>query len=342
MITLGELAKKLGGSVQGDDSVEISSLATLQDACAGQIAFLANAKYRQHLESTNASAVILAANQAKFCSTNALILDNPYLGFALVAQLLDTTPKASSGIHSSAVIDDTATVGNNVSIGANSVIESGVNLADGVVIGANCFIGKNAKLGESTQLWSNVSIYHNVELGSDCLVQANTAIGSDGFGYANDKGRWVKIPQIGSVIIGNNVEIGACTTIDRGALENTIIGDNVILDNQIQIAHNVQIGSGTAIAGCSVIAGSTVIGKNCTIAGLVGINGHISICDGSIFTGMSMVTKSVTEPGVYSSGTPALPNKEWRKNASRYKHLDSMYKKVAELEKLVQELKDQK
>ncbi|WP_198360698.1 UDP-3-O-(3-hydroxymyristoyl)glucosamine N-acyltransferase [Thalassotalea crassostreae] len=342
MITLGELAKKLGGSVQGDETVEISSLATLQDACAGQIAFLANVKYRQHLENTNASAVILAANQAKFCSTNALVLDNPYLGFALVAQLLDTTPKASSGIHSSAVIDATATIGNEVSIGANSVIESGVNLADGVVIGANCFVGKNAFIGERTQLWSNVSIYHNVEIGNDCLVQANTAIGSDGFGYANDKGRWVKIPQLGAVIIGNNVEIGACTTIDRGALENTIIGDNVILDNQIQIAHNVQIGSSTAIAGCTVIAGSTVIGKNCTIAGMVGINGHISICDGSIFTGMSMVTKSVTEPGVYSSGTPALPNKEWRKNASRYKHLDSMYKKVAELEKLVQELKDQK
>ncbi|KGJ91065.1 UDP-3-O-(3-hydroxymyristoyl)glucosamine N-acyltransferase [Thalassotalea sp. ND16A] len=341
MISLGDLAKKLGGSVNGDEDCQISSLATLTDAKPGQIAFLANAKYRPHLETTEASAVIVSQASAKYCQTNALILKNPYLGFALVAQLLDTTPKASNGIADSAVIASDASIGNNVSIGANSVIENGVILSDNVTIGANCFIGKNAVIKAGTQLWSNVSIYHNVEIGKNCLVQANTVIGSDGFGYANDQGRWVKIPQLGSVIIGNNVEVGACTTIDRGALENTIIADNVILDNQIQIAHNVQIGSGTAMAACSVIAGSSVIGKNCTIAGLVGINGHINVTDGCVFTGMSMVTKAVKEPGVYSSGMPILPNKEWRKNASRYKHLDAMHKKMAELEKSLAQLQDE-
>ncbi|TRX57091.1 UDP-3-O-(3-hydroxymyristoyl)glucosamine N-acyltransferase [Thalassomonas sp. M1454] len=342
MVTLGELAQKLGGYVIGDEHCQISSLATLMDAKAGQIAFLANAKYRPHLELTKASAVILAEASAKYCQTNALVLPNPYLGFALVAQLLDTTPNSAEGIADSAVIADDAVIGADVNIGANVVIESGVILADGVSIGANCFIGKQAKIGARTKLWSNVSIYHRVEIGEDCLVQANTAIGSDGFGYANDKGTWVKIPQLGSVIIGNRVEIGACTTIDRGALENTIIEDNCILDNQLQIAHNVVIGSGTAMAACSVIAGSTTIGKNCTIAGLVGINGHINIADGSVFTGMTMVTKATTEAGVYSSGMPSLPNKEWRKNASRYKHLDTMFRKIAELEQTVAQLQNSK
>ncbi|WNC67225.1 UDP-3-O-(3-hydroxymyristoyl)glucosamine N-acyltransferase [Thalassotalea nanhaiensis] len=339
MITLGELADKLGGVVKGDDNCQISSLSTLTQAGSGQIAFLANAKYRPHLETTQASAVIVSEANAKYCQTNALVLTNPYLGFALVAQLLDTTPKAANDIASTAVISSDATLGKGVSIGANAVIESGVILGENVTIGANCFVGKDAIIKSGSQLWSNVSVYHRVEIGQNCLIQANTVIGSDGFGYANDQGRWVKIPQLGSVIVGDNVEIGACTTIDRGALENTIIEDNVILDNQIQIAHNVKIGSGTAMAACSVIAGSTVIGKNCTIAGLVGINGHINVADGCVFTGMTMVTKSVKEGGVYSSGIPSLPNKEWRKNASRYKHLDEMYKKMAELEKAIAEIK---
>ncbi|WP_405054462.1 UDP-3-O-(3-hydroxymyristoyl)glucosamine N-acyltransferase [Thalassotalea fonticola] len=340
MITLGELAEKLGGVVKGDDNCQISSLSTLTDAESGQIAFLANAKYRPYLETTKASAVIVSEANAKYCQTNALVLANPYLGFALVAQLLDTTPKAANDIAASAVISADATVGEGVCIGANAVIESGVTLGDNVIIGANCFVGKDAIIKNGSQLWSNVSIYHRVEIGRDCLIQANTVIGSDGFGYANDQGNWVKIPQLGAVIIGDNVEIGACTTIDRGALENTIIESNVIIDNQVQIAHNVKLGAGTAIAGCTVIAGSTTIGQNCTIAGLVAINGHISVADGSVLTGMTMVTKSIKEAGIYSSGMPSLPNKEWRKNASRYKHLDDMYKKMAELEKAITDLKN--
>ncbi|WP_371189021.1 UDP-3-O-(3-hydroxymyristoyl)glucosamine N-acyltransferase [Thalassotalea maritima] len=341
MITLGDLAKQLGGRVEGDESCQIHSLATLTEAKSGQIAFLANAKYRQYLEQTQASAVIVSEAHAKFCKTNALILGNPYLGFAMVAQLLDTTPKAADDIAPSAVIADDVVLGEGVCIGANAVIEQGAELADNVVIGANCFVGKQAKIGANSQLWANVSVYHRVEIGQDCLVQANAVIGSDGFGYANDKGQWIKIPQLGTVIIGDNVEIGASTTIDRGALENTVIGDNCIIDNQVQIAHNVQLGAGTAIAGCSVIAGSTKIGKHCIIAGLVGVNGHIEVADRTTLTGMTMVTKAIKEPGgVYSSGLPALENREWRRNTSRYKHLDGMYKRMQELERVIEELKD--
>jgi UDP-3-O-[3-hydroxymyristoyl] glucosamine N-acyltransferase len=224
-----------------------------------------------------------------------------------------------------------------VSIGANAVIEKGVSLADNVSIGAGCFIGQNVKIGSSTALWANCTVYHQVEIGHDCLIQANTVIGSDGFGYAPVKGQyqWHKIPQLGSVIIGNRVEIGASTTIDRGALDNTHIKDGVILDNQIQIAHNVIIGENTAMAACSVIAGSSIIGKNCTIAGLVGINGHINVADNCVFTGMAMVTKDISTPGVYSSGMPAAPNKDWNKTNARVKRLDSLTKRVIELEKLL-------
>ncbi|GAA0815909.1 UDP-3-O-(3-hydroxymyristoyl)glucosamine N-acyltransferase [Colwellia asteriadis] len=317
------------------DSTLITGLATLANAQAGQIAFLANSKYQQQLLTTKASAVIVSAEAAKSCPVSALVMDNPYMGYAILANLLDTTPAAAEGIHASAVISPTATLGENVSIGANAVIESGVKLADNVCIGAGCFIGKNAVIGESTKLWANSSVYHSVVIGKHCLIQANTVIGSDGFGYAPVPGqyKWHKIPQLGSVIIGDHVEIGASTTIDRGALDNTEIKDGVILDNQIQIAHNVIIGENTAMAACSVIAGSTVIGKNCTIAGLVGINGHINIADNCVFTGMSMVTKSIKTAGAYSSGTPVAPNSEWHKTNARVKRLDSLNKRVKALEK---------
>lgn len=331
--TLAEIAEKIGATVNGDANCQVNSLATLSNAKEGQIAFLANKKYRQQLNDTQASAVIINESFLSSSPTNSLVMANPYLGYALVAQLLDTTPKTASSIHASAVIHKSASIGNNVNIGANAVIESGVVLADNVSIGAGCFIGENAKIGQNTSLWSNVSIYHEVILGEHCLIQANTVIGSDGFGYAPTQGTWLKIPQLGSVIVGNYVEIGASTTIDRGAIDNTIIEDHVILDNQIQIAHNVVIGAGTAMAACSVIAGSTIIGKNCTIAGLVGINGHIEIADQCIFTGMAMVTKSIRESGVYSSGTPAVPNMEWRKTNARIKKLDDITKRLSALEK---------
>jgi len=341
--TLTEIAEHIQAElVIKDRSIDtehcsINKLATLANAKSGNIAFLANKKYISQLADTQASAVIISSQMLAQCPVNALVMDNPYMGYALLANLLDTTPKMADGIHTSAVIADNVNLGENVSVGANTVVESGVTLADNVIIGAGCFIGKNASIGKSTQLWSNISIYHDVIIGDNCLIQANTVIGSDGFGYApiNAQYKWHKIPQLGRVIIGDKVEIGASTTIDRGALEDTVIKDGVILDNQIQIAHNVIIGENTAMAACSVIAGSTVIGKNCTIAGLVGINGHIKIIDNCVFTGMAMVTKSISTPGVYSSGMPAAPNKEWNKTNARVKRLDSLTKRVKELEELL-------
>jgi UDP-3-O-[3-hydroxymyristoyl] glucosamine N-acyltransferase len=343
--TLAEIAIKLNAKLvvpaDLDESLEsltiISGLATLANAAKGQVAFLANSKYEQQLCSTKASAVIVSLDSVEACPVSALVMDNPYMGYAILANLLDSTPKVACGIHPSAVVAADVTLGKNVSIGANAVIESGVQLADNVSIGAGCFIGHGVKIGEATSLWANITIYHKVEIGHHCLIQANTVIGSDGFGYAPVKGpyKWHKIPQLGSVIIGNHVEIGASTTIDRGALDNTEIRDGVILDNQIQIAHNVIVGENTAMAACSVIAGSTVMGKNCTIAGLVGVNGHINIADNCIFTGMAMVTKDITEAGVYSSGMPAAPNKEWNKTNARVRRLDSLTKRVKELEKLL-------
>lgn len=338
--TLAEIASKIGAEVHGDNECKITSVATLNMATEGQIAFLANSKYSNQLAATKASAVIISKNDVDVCQTNALVMDNPYVGFALTAQLLDTTPLPASSIHKTAVIDPSAVIGEGVSIGANAVIEANVTLADNVSIGACSFIGIGASINTNSKIWSNVSIYHNVVIGKNCLIHANTTIGADGFGYANDKGQWIKIPQLGNVIIGDNVEIGASTTIDRGAIENTIIESGVILDNQIQIAHNVIVGENTAIAACSVIAGSTTIGKHCVIAGLVGINGHISIADGCTFTGMTMVTKAITERGVYSSGMPCQPNKEWHKNNARIRKLDSLTKRVVAVEKNITVKKD--
>lgn len=338
--TLAEIAKHIDAKLVIADAQTcsgnstINSLATLANAQSGQVAFLANKKYISQLQSTQATVVIVSPDMLAQCPVNALVMDNPYMGYALLANLLNTTPKVAEGIHPSAVIADNVNLGENVSVGANAVIESGVNLGDNVSIGAGCFIGKNTKIGKGTTLWSNISIYHDVIIGEACLIQANTVIGSDGFGYApvNEQYKWHKIPQLGSVVIGNRVEIGASTTIDRGALEDTIIKDGVILDNQIQIAHNVIVGENTAMAACSVIAGSTVMGKNCTVAGLVGINGHINITDNCVFTGMAMVTKDITASGVYSSGMPVAPNKEWNKTNARVKRLDSLIKRIKELE----------
>ena len=264
-------------------------------------------------------------------------MEDPYVGFARVAQLLDSTPQPALDIHPTAVIAADVHLGQNVAIAPHAVIESGVVLGDGVAIGPGCFVGKNSRLGKGSRLWANVTIYHNVEIGDACLIQSGTVIGADGFGYANERGEWIKIPQVGKVILGNRVEIGASTTIDRGAIDDTIIADNVIIDNQCQIAHNVEIGYGTAIAGGTVIAGSTKIGKYCIIGGAAVINGHIQVCDQATITGMSMVMRSISEPGIYSSGVPAQSNKEWRKMAARVLHIDEMHKRLSQLEKRVED-----
>lgn len=333
--TLSQIAELLSAELQGDGALEITKIATLAHARSGHIAFLANKKYRSQLEATQASAVIVSEADAPYFNGNKLIVANPYVSYAKLAQLMDTTPRsAATGIHPSAVVHPNATVSKSAAIGANTVIESNAIINDNVQIGPNSFIGEGVKIGSGTKLWSNVTIYHDVEIGSDCLLQANSVIGSDGFGYANERGQWIKIPQLGSVIIGDKVEIGASTTIDRGALDDTIIHSNVIIDNQCQIAHNVEVNSGTAIAGCTVLAGSVTIGKNCQIGGMTAINGHMSVCDGVIITGMSMVTKSITEPGIYSSGIPHTTNKEWRKSIAHLRNLSEMKSRIKALEQL--------
>ena len=337
-ISLQELASSIGAELRlvGSDTPDtlINSLATLVGAGNGQISFLSNSKYRSQLAGTAAQAVILKPDDLSYCKRSALVMQNPYVGFAIAAQLLDTTPPAAHEISSHAVIADDVVLGDKVKIGANAVIEAGVKLGDNVEIGPGCFIGQNTTIGANSKLWANVTVYHRVVIGEECLIQSSTVLGSDGFGYANDKGKWIKIPQLGRVIIGDRVEIGASTTIDRGALDDTVIGNGVIIDNQCQIAHNVVIGENTAMAACSVIAGSSVLGSNCSIAGLVGINGHINICDNVHFTGMSMVTKSISEPGVYSSGMPATPSREWRKNAIALRSISALNQRVKTLEKL--------
>lgn len=331
--SLAQLAEHVGAELIGDPNIRIASIATLSKASSGQISFLSNSKYRSQLADTNASAVILHPKEQEHCPSAALVMPNPYAGFALIAQLLDDTPRSSSDISPSATVASSVVMGQDVTIGAGAVIEDGVRLGEGVQIGAGCFIGKNTKIGHGTKLWANVTLYHNCDIGAQCLIQSGTVIGADGFGYAPDNGKWLKIPQLGRVVIGDNTEIGANTCIDRGALDDTIIGKGVILDNLIQIAHNAVIGDYTCIAGCSVVAGSANVGKHCVIGGFVAINGHTEIADKVSITGYSMVTKDIREPGVYSSGLPATTNKQWRKNMAALKNLDSLRSRVKALEK---------
>ncbi|MFC0180073.1 UDP-3-O-(3-hydroxymyristoyl)glucosamine N-acyltransferase [Thorsellia kenyensis] len=333
-LTLKEIASQIQAEVLGDENFTIHRLASLLTAQNEDITFLSNSKYRSDLSLCKAGAIVLTREDAEFCpaSINRLVVKNPYFAYAQIAKLLDTTPKPAEGINPTAVIAEDAVLGKNVSIGANAVIESGVQLGDDVVIGPGCFVGKYTKIGARTKLWANVSVYHEVEIGEDCLFQSSTVVGSDGFGYANHQGQWIKIPQLGRVIIGNRVEIGACTTIDRGALGDTIIEDGVIIDNLCQVAHNVKIGKNTAIAGCVTLAGSLTIGANCQIGGASVLNGHMEIADGVIVTGMGMVMRPIDKPGIYSSGIPLQTNKEWRKTAALVLNIDKMNKRIKALE----------
>lgn len=334
-ITLAQLAQKLNAKLHGCPDVEIYSIASLETATKGQLTFLFNSKYRAYIASSQASAIIAKKEDVQEGNGNFLVMDNPYLGYALAAKIFDSTPSCANDIAPSAYISPSAKLGEGVSIGHNAVIEDGVVLGDRVQIGAGCFVGKNTELGANTRLWANVTIYHNIIMGESCLVQSGSVIGADGFGYANDKGCWIKIPQIGRVVIGSRVEIGACTTIDRGALEDTIVGNGVIIDNQCQIGHNVSLGDNTAIAGGSIIGGSTKVGSHCNIAGGCVVNGHINITDGTTITGMGMVMKPISESGVYSSGIPLQPNLKWRKSTARVMQIEDMHKRLKTIEKKI-------
>lgn len=331
--TLRELADFLSANSRGEANCVVTSIAPLDKAESGQISFLENPAYRQYLSTTKASIIILREQFAKETSANVIIADDPYLAYAKISSLFDDAPKSKSGIHPTAIIGEGCSIGSEVSIAPCCVIANGVTIKNGAQIGAHCFIDENAVIGENSKLNANVTVYHNVMIGQRAIIHSGVVIGSDGFGMANEKGVWRKIYQLGTVIIENDVEIGANTTIDRGALENTVIENGVKLDNQIQIGHNVRIGAHTAIAGCVGIAGSTRIGRHCMIGGGVGIAGHIEIADGTILTARSSIHKSITKPGIYASGIPAIPHRAWWRILNRLLQLDNIVNRLENMEK---------
>ncbi len=332
-LSLGELAERTGAELHGDGNCSIDGVANLKSAIPGTISFLANPHFRAHLSTTAASAVILRRDDLAACPVDALVSDNPYLTYARAAALLHPPRADSPGIHPSASIAETARVSNDAHIGAQSVVEEGVVIEADVVIGPGCLIEQDVVIKRGSRLIGNVTICHGTEIGHRVLIHPGAVIGSDGFGFANDHGVWIKIPQLGRVRLGDDVEIGANTTIDRGALEDTVLEDGVKVDNLVQVGHNVEIGAHSAIAGCVGISGSAKIGKHCTLAGGVGVVGHLSIADHVQVTGMSMVTKSIREPGVYSAGMPLQPNRSWHKNAVRFKQVDAMARRLRAVEK---------
>jgi len=331
--TLSELAEVLSAELRGDGSAEITGLATLQEATLGQLSFLANKAYQRYLPDSNATAVIISHSDASSFSGNALILDNPYLGYAEVSKLFATAPIQPPGIHPSAVVDSTSDIHPTASIGPNAVIGAGVIIGKDTTIGAGCYVGDHSILGVNCRIYPNSSIYHDVVMGDEVIVHSCAVIGADGFGFAPNGKGWTKIHQLGGVVIGNRVEIGASSTIDRGALGNTEIADGVIIDNQVMIAHNVKIGENTAMAAFTGISGSTTIGKNCTWAGRSGSVGHVTICDNVVAMATAVIMGDVKEPGVFASGTPMMDYKDWRKSAVRFAQLDDMYKRIRKLEK---------
>lgn len=332
---LADLAAHAGAELLGDGEVRITHADTIQDATKGAICFLANSKYRHYLSKTEASAVILSREDAAYSRTAGLISDNPYLTYARVASLLYPVSDVAGGVHISAVISASANVDPDAWVGPCAVIGENVQIRSGVRIGPGCVVDDDSFIGENSRLVANVTICSGTVIGKRVLIHPGAVIGSDGFGNANDQGAWVKVPQIGIARIGDDVEIGANTTIDRGSLRDTVIADGVRLDNQIQIAHNVRIGEHTAIAGCAGVAGSTSIGRYCTLGGGVGLSGHLEIGDNVHFSGQTLVTRSFKEPGYYSGNLPAVPNGEWRKTIARIRRLENVMQRLSALEKQV-------
>lgn len=331
--SLAELARYLDAELKGDPDYEIRALATLQSASAHQLGFIANPVYQKYLATTQAGALLLRPDFSEYYSGHQLLVANPYQAYAHVSALFDPSVEFSPGIHPTAVIGDGCHLGHGVSIAAHVVLGANVSLGDGAALGPGTVIGDDCHIGARTRLAANVTLYQGVSLGDDCILHAGCVLGADGFGFAPSAGGWIKIHQLGGVVVGNRVEIGASTCIDRGALDDTRIEDGVIIDNLVQIAHNVRIGKNTAIAGHTAIAGSTQIGANCTIAGAVGIVGHLHITDGVHITAMTLVTHSIDKPGSYSSGTPMSQTREWRKNAARFRQLDGLANRLIKIER---------
>jgi UDP-3-O-[3-hydroxymyristoyl] glucosamine N-acyltransferase len=323
-----ELARRFSLELRGDADARVRGVATLAQAGPDQLAFLANPRYRGQLSHARAGIVVMRAADAERFAGTALLADDPYAAFAKIASLFDTHPAFEPGVHASAAIDPSAEVdpgahvGAFVSIGARSRIEAGATIGPGCTIGEDCVVGADSRLV------ARVTLVTRVRIGRRVTIHPGAVLGADGFGLAMEGGRWLKVPQLGGVRIGDDCEIGANTTIDRGALDDTVLEEDVRLDNQIQIGHNVHVGAHTAMAGCSAVAGSARIGRYCLIGGAAGVLGHLEIADRVVVTAMSLVTRSIREPGEYSSGTPLMDNRSWRRNAARFKQLDAMARQI--------------
>jgi len=333
--TLAELAGRFGGTVVGDAAVRIRQVAPLETAGPEELSFLTNRKYQKLLSTTRAAAVLLSADSADATQLPRIVCNNPYASYARIASLINPEHRPAPGIHAGAFVDAQASVAASAAIGPCAVIEKDAEIGEFVVIGPNSFVGRGVRIGAHSRLHPNVTIYHDCVIGERVILHAGVVIGADGFGMAMDDGRWLKIPQIGRVVIGDDVEVGASTTIDRGALDDTVIEEGVKLDNQIQIGHNCHIGAHTAIAGCTGIAGSTRIGKYCMLGGNAMISGHLTIADRVVVSGGTLVAKSITAPGTYTAVFPMQPHAQWLKNAALLRHLDELMERVRGLEKEV-------
>jgi len=331
--TLGALAEVVGARVHGDASRMVSKVDVLDAADAETITFLSNARYRKYLKDCRAGAVVIAEKDLPDCPVAALVCDDPYLSFSRIAGLLYPEKGVPPGIHPRATVDSSARIGEGVTIEACAVIEAGSVIGEGCRIGAGCYIGREVSIGAATRLYPNVTVCEGVEIGARCRIHPGVVLGGDGFGLAWDGEDWARVPQLGGVRIGNDVDIGANTTVDRGALRDTVIEDGVKLDNLIQVAHNVEIGKHSALAGCTGIAGSARIGAYCTLAGGVGLVGHIELADHVHVTGMTMVTRSLKQPGVYSGNIPAMDARDWKKSVVRFRQLEGLVSRVRGLEK---------
>lgn len=323
-LTLREIVAKLGGEAVGEVGSPLTGVATLDSAGPTQIAFLANPRYRAKLAATHAGAVILGPGDRDAAAIPRIVSDNPYAYYARAVALFHPVAPVKPGIHPFAQVDAQANVDAYAQIDAFAIVGPHASIGKGARIGSHCVIGSAVAIGADTILNPRVSIYDGCTLGARVIVHSGAVIGADGFGMARDGGRWIKIPQVGAVRIGDDVEIGANTTIDRGALDDTVVEEGAKLDNQIQVGHNCVIGAHTVIAGCTGISGSVIIGKHCMIGGGVGLVGHISICDNVTISGFSLITKSITEPGTYTSGLPFMPHAEWLRNAVHLRRLDKI------------------
>ncbi|MCL1860849.1 MAG: UDP-3-O-(3-hydroxymyristoyl)glucosamine N-acyltransferase [Proteobacteria bacterium] len=332
------LVAQLGGELLGNGGVEVHRVAPLERAGEGDLAFLASPKYLSRLKTSRAAAFIVrpAHRDAVSDARPRIVTDDPYLYFARASQFFNPLPPIVPGIHSLASVR--CAIPATVAVDAGAVVEEGAEIGEDVLIGANCYIGRGVRIGRGTRLAPNVTIYADCVLGENCIIHAGAVIGSDGFGFARESsGKWVKIPQTGRVVIGNDVEIGSNTSIDRGALEDTVIGDGVKLDNQIQVAHNVHIGEHSAVAGSSGIAGSAKIGARCMIGGQGGISGHITIADDVVVSGCTMISKPIRTPGVYTGCLPQQTHAEWVRNFAHLRHLDALANKIRLLEQRLEQ-----